>query len=326
LQGRGAQLELVDVSVQLDGRPVLRRVNLRVPAASYLVILGPSGSGKTTLLRAIAGLVPAEGRILIGGRDYGSRPPWERPVAMVQQIPGLLPHLSILENVALAARVRGGLSGREALEEARRLLERLGISEVAERRPGEVSGGQLQRAALAAALAARPSILLLDEPLSHLDRPLAEQLRRMLRGVQRDYGVTVVHVTHDQDEALALATHLALLRDGEIVDYGEAPHLYFRPHRPEAARFLGHNLLPGELLGLEPGLASFPPEAVELGEGPYTGVVRGVELERGRAIVYLDFRGYTVKAYTHPLQAAKVRAGVRVRFKLAEELVQVYQD
>ena len=314
--------------MRLVGRLVLRNVSFWVPASAYLVVLGPSGSGKTTLLRAIAGLVAVEsGRILIGGKDYTSRPPWERPLAMVQQIPGLLPHLTILENVELAARVRAGLPRGEARRVAEELLEKLRIAEVAGRRPGEVSGGQLQRAAIAAALAAQPSVLLLDEPLSHLDRPLAEELRRMLKGLSVEYGVTVVHVTHDQDEALALATHLALLSRGRIVAFGRARELYARPGNPEAARFLGHNLLDAKLLGLEGGMVSFPPEAVEVGSGPYEAVVVGVELERGRATVWLrlaERRDAVLRAYVHPLEARGLQPGARVRFKLSEELVQVY--
>lgn len=307
------------LSVSLGGRRVLHRVSFGLEEAGYLVVLGPSGSGKTTLLRTIAGLLePDEGRVLVGGRDVTRKPPWERGVALVQQVPGLLPHLTVEENIILAAETRAGLSRSEAREEARRLAAMLGIEDVLDRRPGGLSGGQLQRAAIAVALATRAGVLLLDEPLSHLDRPLAEQLRGELAAIHRATGATVVHVTHDQDEALALATHLAVLIEGRIEAFGRSVEVYYRPPSARVARFLGHNVV--EAGRLDPGMQgvySVPPEAVAPDpDGAYRGRVRSLARERGRVTVLLETEAGLLRAYLHPRDAEHLEPGVELRFSI----------
>jgi ABC-type Fe3+/spermidine/putrescine transport system ATPase subunit len=311
--GNKCFLEVRGLAVRLRGEEVLRGVSLCVPRGSYLVVLGPSGSGKTTLLRTIAGLVePWRGDIVIDGRSARGLPPWSRGVALVQQIPGLLPHLSVKENIILAITARRRVQRSIAEEEAKRLLEKLGLSSVSHKRPGELSGGQLQRAALAAALATEPRILLLDEPLSHLDRPLAERLRLELMSLHRELGLTVIHVTHDQDEALSLATRMAILVEGRIRAEGEPAEIYYRPPNLDAAVFLGHNIVDAEVLGLGKGTAVFPPEAVKLVrervEGAYPARIVQVIRERGRAIAIVRLAGTAtlLRAYVSPLEAEKL--------------------
>lgn len=290
-------LAMRELRVSYGRQEVLHGVSLELPRG-YNVVVGPSGSGKTTLLRAIAGLVDYEGSVEIAGRPVDHLPPWERGVALVQQIPGLLPHLSILDNVALAAVERRGLGWSEAREAARRLLGELGLSGLEDRKPGELSGGQLQRAAIAAALATGAEIMLLDEPLSHLDRLTAERLRELLMGL-REKGATVVHVTHDLDEALVLGTYMAVLHGGRVITAGRAEDVYRCPGSREAAELLGHSVIRGEELGLGPGLYSLPPDMV--GARPGRGEWRLVraERERGRARLVLRRGGAVLYAYVH---------------------------
>lgn len=306
-------IELRNVWVRIAREQVLRGIDLCVEKGDYLVVLGPSGSGKTTLLRVIAGLIePERGAITINGKDVTRVPPWERGVALVQQIPGLLPHLSVLDNIVLAIMSRRRASRREAFEEARRLLELLRISDVASKRPGELSGGQLQRAAIAVALAIRPEVLLLDEPLSHLDRPLAEQLRLELRRLHKELGVSVIHVTHDQDEALSLATRLVILWSGEIVEEGAPEELYHRPRRTLTAKFLGLNVVDGAVFGRPGTRAVFSPEAVRISrQGGLEAIVEEIVRERGRVIVYAKLLGTNepIRIYIHPREASSIKVG-----------------
>ncbi|NOZ88890.1 MAG: ATP-binding cassette domain-containing protein, partial [Crenarchaeota archaeon] len=246
-------------------------------------------------------------------------PPWERGVALVHQMPGLLPHMSILENVALAAELRGRLPRWEARREAARLLERLGVAGVADRRPVEVSGGQLQRAALAAALAARPRLLLLDEPLSHLDRSTAEAAAELLSRLPREEGVAVLHVTHDLDEALRLAEEITVLHAGRVAETGEAGRVYTCPRSLEAAELLGFNLLhDAAWLGLG-GCVAVHPEAVEPLPHPRGGWrLRGMWRERGRVLVELEWRGSSLRlrGYVDPWLAWELRRAGAARLRL----------
>jgi len=275
-------LRVAGLHVSIAGTHVLRGVSLSVPGG-YGVVVGPSGSGKTTLLRAIAGLIDYTGTIEFMDRRLDGLPPWERGIAMVQQVPGLLPHLSILENIVLAAVQRQRLTRGEALRLARQLLAELGLAGLEHRRPTELSGGQQQRAALAAALATGARLLLLDEPLSHLDRLTAEKLRSLLGTLPRR-GVAVLHVTHDLDEALALGTYMAVLHGGRVVTEGPLESVYKCPRSREAAELLGHGIFPGDLAGLEKGsLYSIAPDYVRLvprsnGDWRVDSIVR----ERGR--------------------------------------------
>jgi len=223
-----AELRL-DVAVPLRGFEL--RVALDV-GPETVAIVGPSGAGKSTLLRAIAGLVPAAGRVEVNGRDWSDLPPERRSVGFVFQDYALFPHLTVRGNVAF-----GGLPGD--------LLERLGIAHLAEARPRELSGGERQRVALARAVARRPEVLLLDEPLAALDPHTRDTIRAELRATLRELGLPTIVVTHDFVDAAALAGRVGVLVDGALVQIGQADELIAAPVSPFVARFAGGNVLHG---------------------------------------------------------------------------------
>jgi ABC-type sugar transport system ATPase subunit len=241
-----------------------------VRPGELLAVLGPSGSGKSTLLRAIAGLEPlGAGRVLIDGADQAAVPPSRRGVAMVFQSFALFPHLSVERNIGFGLRARG-----ETTEHVVDTARSLGLEGLLDRRPGELSGGERQRVALARALVADPRVLLLDEPLSNLDAQLRAGARAQVRRVQERTGVTTLHVTHDQDEALALGHRVAVLNEGRVVQIGTPDDLWERPASPWVARFVGTppmNVLQAPVAGLEiagEGLVGFRAEdaAVRAGD------------------------------------------------------------
>jgi spermidine/putrescine ABC transporter ATP-binding subunit len=217
------------------------------------VLLGGSGSGKTTLLRTLAGfLQPAAGRITLGGRDITALPPHRRPVNTMFQSYALFPHMSVAANIGFGLR-RQGLPRAEIDARVAELLALVRLEEFGNRRPDALSGGQRQRVALARSLAPRPELLLLDEPLSALDRNLREATRTELVRVQRQLGTTFVLVTHDQDEALSMATRIGLLERGRLAQVGTPTEIYENPASRSVAAFMGAaNILPARIR--EPGL------------------------------------------------------------------------
>jgi ABC-type Fe3+/spermidine/putrescine transport system ATPase subunit len=230
------------------GPPAVDGVNLCVARGTFFALLGPSGCGKTTLLRVVGGYhAPAAGRVAIGGRDVTCQPPERRDVGMVFQHYALFPHLSARGNVAFGLEMRG-LPRRDRNARAEAMLDRVGLAAGERaRRPRELSGGQQQRVALARALVIEPRLLLLDEPLANLDRGLRDQLRGELRDLQRRTGVTTLLVTHDQEEALALADRAGVMAAGRLLQEGTPGELYDRPHCPFVARAVGD----ANLLGVE---------------------------------------------------------------------------
>ncbi len=251
-------LEIDRVSKRFRGDVVaLNRVSIELPGATYTCIMGASGSGKTTLLRAIAGFTGLDsGSIRLAGAPLDPLPPEQRPVHTVFQSYALFPHMSVADNVGFAARIaatrrRPAPSRRPAAgpdESVTELLRAVGLDDagIAARRPDTLSGGQRQRVALARALAGSPRLVLLDEPLAALDRPLRAGLRRMLRATQRARGLQFLHVTHDPEEAMAVADRLVLLADGEVIGDGPPDALYARPPSLAAALLLGEvTHLPG---------------------------------------------------------------------------------
>jgi len=223
-------------------------VSLTVEPGELFFLLGPSGCGKTTLLRVIAGFYPPDsGRVYFGDRDVTDLPPHRRRCGMVFQNYALWPHMTVRDNVAFGLSVQG-VRRDERRRRALDLLDVVQMAEYASRRPTQLSGGQQQRVALARALAINPDFLLLDEPLSNLDAKLRLQMRSEIRRTQRAARVTSLYVTHDQDEALAMADRLAVVRDGRIVALGTPRDLYENPPGPWVAGFLGAtNLLEGEV-------------------------------------------------------------------------------
>lgn len=232
-------LEVRGLRKQLGGATVLRDVRFRVGDSERFFLLGPSGSGKTTLLRLLAGfLEPDAGDILLDGRSVLGVPAHRRPIALVFQQPALWPHLTVGDNLGYGLDVRG-VTGAERKRRIGDALSLVRLEGFEGRRPTELSGGQQQRVALARAVVIRPGMLLLDEPLSHLDPPLRRGLREELVGIQRTLGIPMVCVSHDRQDALSIAHRIALLNEGSVLQEGPPSDLFLRPETPFVADFLG---------------------------------------------------------------------------------------
>ena len=233
-------IELAGLVKTYDGiTTVVQGVNLKIPDGAYCCILGPSGCGKTTILRMIAGHEdPTDGEILIGGDNVVGLAPVERHTAMMFQSYALFPHLTVRDNIAFALRVRG-LAKTERYRLTDAMIEKVRLTELAHRLPAQLSGGQQQRVALARAAITEPRVLLLDEPLSALDEQLRVQMRTELRRMQRELGITFVHVTHSQLEAIALADLVVVMEKGQIKQFGPAREVYANPRDRYVAEFLG---------------------------------------------------------------------------------------
>jgi putative spermidine/putrescine transport system ATP-binding protein len=246
--GQG-DIELAGLCKTFDGvTNVVEGVNLKIPDGAYCCFLGPSGCGKTTILRMIAGHEdPTAGEIVIGGENVVGLAPVERRTAMMFQSYALFPHLSVRDNIAFALRVRGQ-SKAERYKAVDQMMEKVRLTELADRLPANLSGGQQQRVALARAAITEPRVLLLDEPLSALDEQLRVQMRQELRRMQRDLGITFVHVTHTQLEAIALADIVVVMEKGKIKQAGPAREVYAHPRDRYVAQFLGgQNVLSGKV-------------------------------------------------------------------------------
>ena len=244
---RGADLELVGIRKEYPGFVAIEDLDLKIPAGEFFALLGPSGCGKTTTLRLVAGLdSPTKGKILIGSQDVTNTKPHERPVNTVFQNYALFPHMSVLENVAFGLRQRKIDNPLPKATEALKLVE---LEHLAERRATQLSGGQQQRVALARALVNRPSLLLLDEPLGALDLKLRRQMQVELKAIQMEVGLTFLHVTHDQEEAMDMADTVAVMNKGRIEQMGAPEALYERPKTIFVSKFLGQsNIFVGDVV------------------------------------------------------------------------------
>ena len=217
----------------------VKDVSISVRPGEFYTLLGPSGCGKTTLLRMLAGFaVPDEGRIFVDDELIDPLPPWKRNVGMVFQQYALWPHMSVLENVAFGLRARDEPRD-EVARKVKAALAQVGLGGFESRRPSQLSGGQQQRVALARTLVVQPRLLLLDEPLSNLDAALRAQMRLWLSRLHRDVGITTICVTHDQAEALALSSRIAVLSEGRVIQEGKPEEIYWRPRTRFVAEFVG---------------------------------------------------------------------------------------
>jgi putative spermidine/putrescine transport system ATP-binding protein len=236
-------VELLGITKRFGSVAAVDDVSVTIQEGEYFSFLGPSGSGKTTVLRLVAGLLePDEGELLIGGADMRRTPPDDRNLAVVFQSLALFPHLSVAQNIAFPLRMRR-VARREQTTKVRAALELMQLPDIGDRRINELSGGQRQRVALARALVYEPALLLLDEPLSALDRRLREDMQLEISRLHREVGITILNVTHDQREAVLGSTRIAVMNDGKIMQCDSSRELFERPTSTFVAAFLGDPLL-----------------------------------------------------------------------------------
>jgi len=240
------EIRLVNLTKNFGATEAVKKVNLTIPHASYCCMIGPSGCGKTTILRMVAGHEnPTSGEIFIGDEMVVGQPPVNRGTAMMFQSYALFPHLSILDNVAFYLKMRS-VAKADRRKRAHEMLERVQLDHLRDRMPAQLSGGQQQRVALARALITNPKVLLLDEPLSALDEFLRLQMRGELKSLQSELGITFLHVTHTQPEAIALADMVVVMDNGSIEQAGSAREIFDAPSTAYVARFMGaQNVLTG---------------------------------------------------------------------------------
>ncbi|MER6104346.1 ABC transporter ATP-binding protein [Streptomyces sp. NPDC001832] len=246
-QQTGGDVRLTGISKAYGSFQAVQPLDLTVPQGSFFALLGASGCGKTTTLRMIAGLEEATtGTISLGGRDISHLPPYKRPVNTVFQSYALFPHLDIAENVAFGLRRRGIKSVKKQVDD---MLDLVQLGDFAKRKPHQLSGGQQQRVAVARALINHPQVLLLDEPLGALDLKLRRQMQLELKRIQTEVGITFIHVTHDQEEAMTMADTVAVMNGGRVEQLGAPADLYENPQTTFVANFFGtSNLIEGEIV------------------------------------------------------------------------------
>jgi ABC-type Fe3+/spermidine/putrescine transport system ATPase subunit len=239
-----SSIKIHNLNFAINTKEILHSVNLEIASGEFFFLLGPSGSGKTTLLRQLAGFTqPTTGEIYLNDKQINNLPARHRNIGMVFQSYALFPHLTVSENIRYGLEIRNIPKDVQA-QKIRDVLERIGLSGYESRLPGSLSGGEQQRVALARALVIEPDLLLLDEPLSNLDAQLRVRMRRELRDIQKQAGITAVYVTHDQDEALSMADRMAVLVDGHILQTGSPHEIYYQPADTFIANFIGKaNLL-----------------------------------------------------------------------------------
>ncbi|WP_299699972.1 ABC transporter ATP-binding protein [uncultured Tateyamaria sp.] len=321
IQSKAAPVRFEQVSKKF-GKDVVAvdAIDLHVDAGKLVTLLGPSGCGKTTTLRMIAGLEMAtSGKITIGDLDVTTLPATDRDVSMVFQSYALFPHMSVLENVTYGLTF-SGFAKDEARSRALHGLDLVGLKGFDSRLPSELSGGQQQRVAVARALVLEPQVLLFDEPLSNLDAKLRRQVREDIRAIQQDLGLTVVYVTHDQEEALAVSDEIVVMRNAAIAQMGTPRNLYDAPNDRFVADFIGEaNLLSCEIIAVDGDTATIEIEGYQhalpsrgLGRGPATIAVRP-----SRLVVGAD-AGISAKV------AKSTYVGVRMEYTLTGAFGQVF--
>jgi iron(III) transport system ATP-binding protein len=323
LKTRAAEVRLQGVGKRYGQVQAVKPLDLVIEGGTLVTLLGPSGCGKTTLLRMIAGLEQAtEGRLFIGGRDVTLLPAGERNVSMVFQSYALFPHMSVLDNVAYGL-VSSGLRKREAHARAETALETVGLKGFGGRLPSEMSGGQQQRVAVARALVLEPEVLLFDEPLSNLDARLRRSMREEIRALQQRLGLTVVYVTHDQSEALAVSDKIVVMRNAEIAQAGTPTELYMQPASIFVATFMGEaNHVRGTVEAVEGGVAT-----VLLGGLRLALPARGLAPGAVDVVVRPEAIGIAAGTTEDALPATVLRAtymGSHTEYVLATELGELF--
>lgn len=315
-----AEVILRSISKSFGGQKALDDVSLTVPHGSLVVLLGPTGVGKTTTLRLVAGLEhPDSGDILIGGRSVRSLTPAQRDVAMVFQQYSLYPHLTVRQNLEFPLKSPLLKTPREEMErKVQDVAEVLRIAHKLDNKATALSGGEMQRVSIGRALVRNPAIYLMDEPLSSLDAKLRAELRIELKRIQAQSGATLLYVTHDQVEAMTMATHVGVLDHGRLAQFGSPRDVYENPVSIYAASRLGEpriNLLPADIFAGAPAGArtiGLRPEHIVQGEGEESSVVR-VERLGDQTRLHLSFRQHDLVTVTDPHTSLKPGDAVKVR-------------
>jgi putative spermidine/putrescine transport system ATP-binding protein len=347
----GVEVRLEGLSRHYGAVKALDGLDLTLHRGELVVLLGPSGCGKTTTLRLLAGLEDADaGRITVGGHDVTHQPANKRDMGMVFQAYSLFPHMTVKDNVAFGLRLRRQPKA-DRDKRAMDMLDLVGLTAQAERYAHQLSGGQQQRVALARALAIEPQVLLLDEPLSALDAKVRAQLRDQIRRIQLEVGITTLFVTHDQEEALAIADRVGVMRDGRIEQLGAPTEIYSRPATSFVAEFVGlTNRLTGQVSGTTvtvrgcelplvdpttppgPATALVRPEAVTLasrtaeGQGPLHGMVIATTFLGATSRVTVDLGDTTILAQLPTSEASSLSAGSQVSLTIRPDPVLVAAD
>jgi putative spermidine/putrescine transport system ATP-binding protein len=313
---------MTDEQVKLDIQGLTKKYNpaegvenidLRVKTGELLTLLGPSGCGKTTVLRLVGGFCAADaGRIILDGKDIGALPPEKRPTAMVFQSYNLWPHMTVFENIAFGLKLRK-LPKKAIQEETARMLTLVNMEGSGKKYPFQLSGGQQQRIAIGRALALRPSLLLLDEPFSALDAKIRGQMREELKRIQNAAGLTVLFVTHDQEEAMAISERIAVINRGRIVQVGRPADIYNEPSCRFVAEFIGQmNFFPGDA-----SVSAVRPEDVNIcgeGEGAAARIAGVMMLGHYAQVLLRGPQGESIKAYVPKERALDYVTGQKVAY------------
>ncbi|AXT25262.1 ABC transporter ATP-binding protein [Ruegeria sp. AD91A] len=322
-----------NIAKRWNGQLGVENINLSIPRGSFVALLGPSGCGKSTTLRLLSGLeLPDEGRIVIDGRDLTTSAPAERNLSMVFQSYALFPHLSVAENVVFGLKVRK-IGAAERREKLTRALEITGLLGYEQRKPGELSGGQRQRVALARAIVASQPLCLMDEPLSNLDAKLRASVRKDIKKLQVDLGITVVYVTHDQTEAMSMADMVVLMKDGHIQQTGSPEELYYKPANTFVAEFVGappmalikSEGVPGFERATTIGLRAEAVKVVESGKGRLTCKVSECEFLGSETFIGLSHPAANGLTVSMP-GLKHIPAGEDLEISFADEDLHFFDD
>jgi putative spermidine/putrescine transport system ATP-binding protein len=291
-------LELEDVTKRYGNIAAVEHVSLRLTNGEFLSLLGPSGSGKTTTLQMIAGLVqPSSGEILLSGRPIGPLPPYRRDIGMVFQNYALFPHMTVARNVAFPLEMRH-MAGAEIGRRVEAVLKLVDLPGFEDRYPRQLSGGQQQRVALARAIVFEPTLLLMDEPLGALDKKLREQMQIEIKHLHKRLGISIIYVTHDQDEALVMSDRIGVFNRGRLEQIGPVEELYEQPRTRFVAEFIGEtNTMPGKVGSWEAGYC-----LLETADGPLRGRARA-------ALAVGEWATLSIRPERIRLEAAEVQAG-----------------
>ena len=320
MSSKTVKLKINDMTMKYGSGDGVEHINLEVREGEIVTFLGPSGCGKTTILRAIGGFLDVTGGdILIDGRSVVGLPPEKRPTAMVFQSYNLWPHMTIYENLAFGLKLRK-TPKKEADERIRAMLALVSMNGYEKKYPNQLSGGQQQRVAIARSLLLRPALLLLDEPFSALDAKIRQQMREELKKIQQDLGITVIFVTHDQEEAMAISHRIVVMNKGVFEQIGTPTEIYDNPSSKYVASFIGEM----NFIEINRRLIAVRPENLTVtadGAGDFSGIVRTVMVLGHYVVLHVQCGETVVKCFVDRSISERLHASDRVGLQLGRHLV-----